>query len=82
MSFMQFLNKLFKIQIAAGDILKFESDSHNKFFNFSLAESWDEIIRLPQNITTICPRLLQASLSNNNYSTWGISYDPRANTPN
>ena len=45
-SFIQFLNKLFKIQIAAGDILQFESDSHNKFFMFSLTGTWDEIIEL------------------------------------
>jgi hypothetical protein len=45
-SFMQFLNKLFKTQIAAGDILQFESDSHNKFFMFSMTGTWDEIIKL------------------------------------
>ena len=45
-SFLQYLNKLFKIQIAAGDILQFESDKHNKFFMFSLTGTWDEIIKL------------------------------------
>jgi hypothetical protein len=45
-SFMQFLNKLFKTQIAAGDILQFESGNHNKFFMFSLTGTWDEIIKL------------------------------------
>jgi hypothetical protein len=45
-TFMQYLNKLFKIQIAAGDILQFESDKHNKFFMFSLTGTWDEIIKL------------------------------------
>jgi hypothetical protein len=46
-SFMQFLNKLFKTQIAAGDILQFESDNNNnKFFMFSLTGTWDEIIKL------------------------------------
>src|SRR5215210_1628767 len=45
-SFMQYLNKLFKTQIAAGDILQFESDSHNKFFMFSMTGTWDEIIKL------------------------------------
>jgi hypothetical protein len=45
-SFMQYLNKLFKIQIAAGDILQFESDDHDKFFMFSLTGTWDEIIKL------------------------------------
>jgi hypothetical protein len=45
-SFLQYLNKLFRIQIGAGDILQFESDSHNKFFMFSLTGTWDEIIEL------------------------------------
>jgi hypothetical protein len=45
-SFIQFLNKLFKTQIAARDILQFESDHHNKFFMFSLTGTWDEIIKL------------------------------------
>ncbi len=45
-SFMQFLNKLFKTQIAAGDIIQFESDKHDKFFMFSMTGTWDEIIKL------------------------------------
>jgi hypothetical protein len=45
-TFIQYLNKLFKTQIAAGDILQFESDRHNKFFMFSLTGTWDEIIKL------------------------------------
>lgn len=45
-SFMQFLNKLFKTQIAAGDILQFESDDKDKYFMFSLTGTWDEIIKL------------------------------------
>ncbi len=45
-SFIQYLNKLFKVQIAAGDILQFESGSHDKFFMFSLTGTWDEIIKL------------------------------------
>ena len=46
-SFIQYLNKLFKTQIAAGDILlQFESDKHDKFFMFSLTGTWDEIIKL------------------------------------
>jgi hypothetical protein len=45
-TFIQYLNKLFKTQIAAGDILQFESDKHNKFFMFSLTGTWDEIIKL------------------------------------
>jgi hypothetical protein len=45
-SFMQYLNKLFQIQIAAGDILQFESDNHNKYFMFSQTGTWDEIVKL------------------------------------
>lgn len=45
-SFMQYLNKLFQIQLAARDILQFESDNHNKYFMFSLTGTWDEIIKL------------------------------------
>lgn len=45
-SFIQFLNKLFRIQIAAGDILQFESASNSKYFMFSLTGTWDEIIKL------------------------------------
>ncbi|MDQ4014100.1 MAG: hypothetical protein M3146_10305 [Thermoproteota archaeon] len=45
-TFIQYLNKLFKTQTAAGDVLQFESDQHNKFFMFSLTGTWDEIIKL------------------------------------
>jgi len=45
-SFIQFLNKLFKIQIAAGDILQFESGNHDKYFMFSISGTWDEIVKL------------------------------------
>lgn len=45
-SFMQYLNKLFRIQIAAGDILQFESNDQDKYFMFSLTGTWDEIIKL------------------------------------
>jgi hypothetical protein len=45
-SFIQFLNKLFKTQIAAGDILQFESGNHDKYFMFSLSGTWDEIVKL------------------------------------
>lgn len=45
-SFMQYLNKLFRTQIAAGDILQFESGDHDKYFMFSLTGTWDEIIKL------------------------------------
>jgi hypothetical protein len=44
-SFMQFLNKLFRTQIASGDILQFESGDHDKYFMFSLTGTWDEIIK-------------------------------------
>jgi len=45
-SFIQFLNKLFRIQIAAGDMLQFESGNQDKYFMFSLSGTWDEIIKL------------------------------------
>ncbi len=45
-TFIQYLNKLFRTQIAAGDILQFESDSQDKYFMFSLTGTWDEIIKL------------------------------------
>jgi hypothetical protein len=45
-SFMAYLNKLFKIQIAAGDILQFESNNSDKYFMFSQTGTWDEIIKL------------------------------------
>ena len=45
-SFIQFLNKLFNTQIAAGDILQFESGNHDKYFMFSLSGTWDEIVKL------------------------------------
>ena len=45
-SFMQFLNKLFKTQITAGDILALESTDRAKYFMFSLTGTWDEIIKL------------------------------------
>ncbi|AIF82610.1 hypothetical protein NTE_00529 [Candidatus Nitrososphaera evergladensis SR1] len=45
-SFMQYLNRVFKTQIAAGDILQFESGDHDKYFMFSLTGTWDEIIKL------------------------------------
>lgn len=45
-SFIQYLNKLFRIQIAAGDILQFESNNKDKYFRFSLTGTWDEIIKL------------------------------------
>jgi hypothetical protein len=45
-SFIQYLNKLFRIQIAAGEILQFESGNREKYFMFSLSGTWDEIIKL------------------------------------
>src|SRR5687767_10746383 len=45
-SFLQFLNKLFQIQISAGDIINLESSSHSKFYMLSLSGTWDEIIKL------------------------------------
>jgi hypothetical protein len=45
-SFMQYLNRLFKTQIAAGDILQFEAGDHGKYFMFSMTGTWDEIIKL------------------------------------
>ena len=45
-SFMHYLNKLFRIQIAAGDILQFESGHQDKYFMFSPSGTWDEIIKL------------------------------------
>ena len=45
-SFMQYLNKLFKIQIAGGDILQFETKDNSKYFMFSQTGTWDEIVKL------------------------------------
>ena len=45
-SFLQFLNKLFQIQISAGDIINLESASHSKYYMLSLSGTWDEIIKL------------------------------------
>ena len=45
-SFLQFLNKLFQIQISAGDIIQFESANNNKYYMLSVTGTWDEIIRL------------------------------------
>jgi hypothetical protein len=48
-SFLQFLNKLFQIQISAGDIIQFESGVNNnnsKYYMLSVTGTWDEIIKL------------------------------------
>jgi hypothetical protein len=40
------LNKLFQIQISAGDIIQFESANNSKYYMLSVTGTWDEIIRL------------------------------------
>jgi hypothetical protein len=45
-SFLQFLNKLFKIQISTGDVIQFESASKSKYYMLSATGTWDEIIKL------------------------------------
>jgi hypothetical protein len=45
-SFLQFLNKLFHIQISAGDIIQFESGNNSKYYMLSVTGTWDEIIKL------------------------------------
>ena len=45
-SFLQFANKLFQIQISAGDIINLDSASHSKFYMLSISGTWDEIIKL------------------------------------
>jgi len=45
-SFLQFLNKLFQIQISTGDIIQFESGSNSKYYMLSVTGTWDEIIKL------------------------------------
>jgi hypothetical protein len=45
-SFLQFLNKLFQIQISAGDIIQFESVNNSKYYMLSVTGTWDEIIKL------------------------------------
>jgi hypothetical protein len=45
-SFLQFLNKLFQIQLSTGDIIQFESGSNNKYYMLSATGTWDEIIKL------------------------------------
>ncbi|HET7345247.1 MAG TPA: hypothetical protein VFJ05_05190 [Nitrososphaeraceae archaeon] len=45
-SFLQFLNKLFQIQISAGDIIQFESGNNSKYYMLSVTGTWDEIIKL------------------------------------
>jgi hypothetical protein len=45
-SFLQYLNKLFKILISAGDIIQFDSGNTSKYYMLSTAGTWDEIIKL------------------------------------
>jgi len=45
-SFLQFLNKLFQIQITTGDIIQFESGGNSKYYMLSATGTWDEIIKL------------------------------------
>ncbi len=45
-SFLQFLNRLFQIQITTGDIIQFESGSNSKYYMLSATGTWDEIIKL------------------------------------
>ena len=45
-SFLQYLNKLFQIQLSAGDIIQFESGNTSKYYMLSVTGTWDEIIKL------------------------------------
>jgi hypothetical protein len=45
-SFLQFLNRLFKIRIASGDIIHLESAEQSKYYMLSDTGTWDEIIKL------------------------------------
>ncbi len=45
-SFLQYLNRLFQIQISAGDIIQFESGNTSKYYMLSATGSWDEVIKL------------------------------------
>ena len=45
-SFLQFLSKLFRIQISGGDIIQFEHKGHGKYYMLSTTGTWDEIIKL------------------------------------
>ena len=45
-SFLQYLNRLFQIQITTGDIINLESGNHSKYYMLSATGTWDEIIKL------------------------------------
>ena len=41
-SFLQFLNKLFQIQITTGDVIQFECGDNSKSYMLSATGTWDE----------------------------------------
>jgi hypothetical protein len=45
-SFLQFLGKIFRIQISGGEIIQFEHKGHSKYYMLSATGTWDEIIKL------------------------------------
>ena len=45
-SFLQYLNRLFQIQLTTGDIINLESEHHGKYYMLSATGTWDEIIKL------------------------------------
>lgn len=45
-SFLQFLSKLFRVQISSGDVIQFEHKEHSKYYMLSATGTWDEIIKL------------------------------------
>ena len=45
-SFLDFLNKLFQVQITTGDIIHLQSADHSKYYMLSVTGTWDEIIEL------------------------------------
>lgn len=45
-TFLQFLNRLFKLRILAGDIIQFESSDISKYYMLTVTGTWDEIIKL------------------------------------
>ena len=45
-SFLQYLNRLYQIQISAWDIIQFESGNTSKYYMLSTNGTWDETIKL------------------------------------
>lgn len=45
-SFLQFLNRLFQIQLTTGDIIQLQCEDHSKYYMLSATGTWDEIIKL------------------------------------